>query len=87
MPKEKLNIKKPCYNKDYSLNGLYFEMGKYTYKIIETKRGQSGKVYSCIDTLQNTKTKQKKTYTRKELIEVLKKYKAKLKNDEIDKLD
>lgn len=80
MPKEKLNIKKPCFNKDYSLNGLYFEMGKYTYKIIETKYGSDKKVTNALDLVKNTTSNQTKQYKRLDFIKVLKKYKAKIKN-------
>lgn len=78
MLKEKLNTKKPCYNKDYSLNGLSFKMGRFVYRIIETKKGVDYKVKNAIDIVQNTTSKQTKQYKRTELINVLKKYKAKL---------
>lgn len=80
MLKEKSNTEKACFNKDYSLNGLCFEMGKFVYRIIETKKGIDWKTVNAIDILQNTTTKQKKQYKRTELIKVLKKHKAKLKD-------
>jgi predicted component of viral defense system (DUF524 family) len=80
MPKEKSNTEKACFNKDYSLNGLCFEMGRFTYRIIETKYGENKKTINALDLLQNTTSKQTKQYKRSELIKVLKKYKAKLKD-------
>lgn len=71
---------KPCYNKDLSLNGLCFEMGRFKYRIIETKYGADYKARNALDLVQNTTSKQTKQYKRTELINVLKKYKAKLIN-------
>jgi hypothetical protein len=54
-------------NKDLSLNKRFFTINGVEYEIIGTESKIKGKIYDCIDTVRNNKSKEIKKYRRADL--------------------
>ena len=70
-----MNKQQTTHNVDYSLNASSFLINGVIYTIIGTSFGLRGVEYA-VDTIQNTKTGNKKELARKSLVNLLKKNNA-----------
>lgn len=63
-------------NKNFSLNTRFFKIVDVTYEVIGTRKGIDNKVINAIDIIKNITSGKTKEMKRKELKEMLNKYKA-----------